>query len=250
MRPTLAQREQIFLTKLAKNRPTITVLTKYLGSNRLLTVTDSQCGHTWDITPNNLRINIGCKKCFHARLKKRLTHTHEEFLTKINNINLNYVPKEPYVNASTVMKFVCTEHNVLFSCRVNQLKSTTCPRCKKIAKIAKIAKQINDTKVYRYIDGYVDYKTHITYQCLKCDNINTNKVHTLLNTTNACPYCVNGSQIQQFNTIIAQFDGHITLCDDSVLSDQLIELQCNNTNKIWETTIENFIKSPNCYFCK
>ena len=108
-RANVLDREE-FLMRTKEMCPNIKLLTQYTKATDDYLCECIICGHQWSANGSNiLRGKAGCKEC--DRKDRRLTHN--EFLTKLNNITNDLVPLDEYHDIY-IQKFVKIRHQVVF----------------------------------------------------------------------------------------------------------------------------------------
>ncbi len=82
--------------------------------------------HTWKVKPNDILSGKGCPHCYCLSKFK----TNEAYIKELTNLNIEYVPLESYVSASTPIKHTCSKGHQ-WSVRPNHILSrrSGCPDC-------------------------------------------------------------------------------------------------------------------------
>lgn len=117
------------------------VIGEYLGCNMKVEMKHKSCGKNFFVTPNHfLNSNTRCPFCEISkkieRNKKRKL-SNQEFLSKLKEKNINYIPLEEYKGSFTKILMKCNKCNTEFSITPNKLFcGRGCPKCANINKVA------------------------------------------------------------------------------------------------------------------
>lgn len=92
-----------YLKKLKEINPDIQVLSLYKNSKTKIRVKCLVDGYEWSVFPGALLNGHGCCKCF----KRKISKTHEYFVTEMKKINPNIEIIGDYINAKTKIRVKC-----------------------------------------------------------------------------------------------------------------------------------------------
>lgn len=181
-----------FLAKFNKIHKNIEIVDEFVNTMSDLTAKCLVDGHIWTTRGNRLLNGHGCPKCAGQHV------TNDDFLNKVKEANLNFLPLEKYKNTKTKLLCKCLIDGHEWKCLPNDLfKISGCPQCKK-EKMIKLFSKSNDDFVHElYIKNkdveilgeYKNIKTKIKTRCLIHDHIWDASPNHLLN-GHGCPQCV------------------------------------------------------------
>lgn len=191
-----------FVDEMKSINPYIEIISEYKNHQTKVKCRCLVDDHIWYALPQSLLKGHGCPKCSAAEAAKRLTLTQDEFMDRFNKFGDS--------NVKIIGKYDGYEVPILCSCKVcgntwetkacNLLKSkggTGCPNfrnhpgyisvtCKTLDKFISEMQNVNpDIKV---VGEYINNKTPIEVECIKCQEKWCATPHSLLSGS-SCPYC-------------------------------------------------------------
>ena len=126
------------------------------------------CGNEWSIRPADV---LQGKKC--GCVKSSKPWSHEEYLDKLKEKKINFIPLEKYVDANTNIKHKCLSCNKIWISRPSKIlgKETACCNRKDktwthLEYLEELEKKNRDVLP---LELYIDAKTAILHQCI-CGN--------------------------------------------------------------------------------
>jgi very-short-patch-repair endonuclease len=123
-----------FIKDLKKVTTQINVLGRYIDNSTKIPVECKVCAHKWPATPNGLkRGRTGCPVCGIKRRAEKKTHTHEQFIKDLLQINSNIKVIGRYIKAQTKIEVsckICDHHWRPKPCGLKN--GLGCPRCAKM----------------------------------------------------------------------------------------------------------------------
>lgn len=119
-----------FINKIKeKNKRNIAILGEYQGTGKKIKTICNDCGNVWDAWPSDLLNNHGCMRCGKKRTGRKLSLSHEEFLSRVQLVHNNITIIGQYVN-------FCTDVTVKYGCNhildvdpKALLRGDGCPYC-------------------------------------------------------------------------------------------------------------------------
>ena len=175
-----------FVKELHYKNKNLKVVGKYINANTKIEFECLTCGGIFEAQPSNiLNEKYGCAKCANTFKK-----THEEFLSTIQNDNIEVLDR--YVNNKTKIRYICKKHNYQGEVLPKSFSGKyVCPVCaginqKTTEEFKREMRQINND--IEIIGEYVNNYTKIKCRC-KIHNIefSTKPTHLLENV--GCPVC-------------------------------------------------------------
>ena len=241
---SLEKRTKAFLDKTKANRHDIEVLGDYVGSNDKILVRGVECDHTWQTTPNNLRIGVGCPQCFNTRLSEKLTYSDQQFRDRVTAINQHYIPMSEYTKSMNMMTFRCDLHDHEWDMRAGHVKDDSCKICKLEAKQKEIAKHILSVNAnIELLSDYINYSTLINWKCTIDNTEHFDKPITLKNGKARCSTCKKSSNdtvlIQQLMELLPTLE----LVDEFAGMNEHIFVRFTDSGGTWEDTPANILKN-------
>ena len=186
-----------FMEQLAqRNRHDIKILGRYVRSHDSIDCICNICGHEWSPIANSLLQGAGCPQC--ARGCK--TITHEQYESKLYDINPNIRVVDNYINSTKKIAHKCLIDGYIWNaspCHI--LRGEGCPKCAGHIKkthdeyIEDVAK-INPT--IEVLGRYINNKTKILHRCL-ADNYEWLVTPNHILKGRGCPICANNQRRTQ-----------------------------------------------------
>lgn len=119
-----------FINKIKeRNKHNITILDEYQGTNNKIKTMCNNCGNVWDAWPSDLLNNHGCMKCGRKRAGRKLALSHDEFLSRVREVNKNVTIIGRYTDFYTD---ITVKYNCGHIADVNPralLRGDGCPYC-------------------------------------------------------------------------------------------------------------------------
>lgn len=106
-------------------------LEKYIDARTAIKFKCGDCGHVWDVRPDNIFSGKGCPECKKMKAIKALAMTDDEFIDKVAKAN-------PYIRIMQIVKSgnkgtsfaLCQKHNVLWMANNGTLlRGCGCDKC-------------------------------------------------------------------------------------------------------------------------
>ena len=147
-----------------ENAENIEILGEYKGSKIKIKCKCRIDGYEWEVTPNDLLNGYGCPKC-----SGKMKLTHEEFISRMKEINDNIEILGKYVNNNTKIKCKCKIDEYEWeTIPKNLLKGQGCPKCARNAKktteeFKREMKKINEN--IEILGEYINDSTKIKVRC-------------------------------------------------------------------------------------
>lgn len=184
--------------------------------------------------------------------------TNQEFISELKEKNIDYIPLEEYINATTKIKFRCSSGHVWEVTPHNILNGRGCPYCSHSIKLSNedfITRLKEITNTIIPIEGYKSFHEKMRCLCVECGNEWMVTPAKLLN-NRGCPICArkmrgknrianheNGFKIKLKNS-----KPNILLLEEYSGVDQPIKFKCNICGYEFCTTPYKVLKSK--YGCK
>lgn len=121
-----------FITKLAKENPTIEVLSPYSGNKQYITVRCKLDGTVWQTKPNWLKAGRGCQTCYDNRRGKTRVKGVEKFIEEAHEVHGDKYDysKVVYINDTEKVCLVCRQHGEFWISPTKHLRDKQgCPTC-------------------------------------------------------------------------------------------------------------------------
>lgn len=115
--------------------PNLEIIEPYINCNTKILHKCSICGNIFYKRPDDvIHSKQGCPNCSAKKRKNSLKKSHEQYLKDILNINNNWVPLEPYINAHTKILHRCNICGGEFKISPFDLEQNKvrCPLCNSI----------------------------------------------------------------------------------------------------------------------
>ena len=143
----------------------------YINSRTKICIICPKHGEFWQTPANHLH-GCGCPKCKNDKIGNNRRLTLFQFIEKAKQIHGDKYDysKVEYVNNSTKVCIICTEHGEFWQTPGNHLHGCGCPKCSSLPKkntndFIKEAKLIHQNK-YNY--SKVEYVNAQTKECIIC----------------------------------------------------------------------------------
>jgi hypothetical protein len=106
------------------------VVELYINAKTKIMHRCSICKHEWLITPNHILHGKGCPECSKIRKSYLQAKTHEEYVSELQNINLNIYVIDKYKNDKSKLLHKCKVCGCEWFAKPNDiLRGCGCPKC-------------------------------------------------------------------------------------------------------------------------
>ena len=178
-----------------------TVLGEFKRMKTHITMKHEVCGNIYEVTPDHFLRGNRCPKCARAKVARKRTKTHEEFVREFNEkSNGEYELLSRYHKLKGYIKVrhkICGyEYEVRAD---NFLRGKRCPKCaekirgkKRRLTNEEFVRRLNDAFGGKIIalDEYQTERTTIRFKCLECYTEFKTSPSSLFISTYGCPTCV------------------------------------------------------------
>lgn len=249
-----------YVKELKINNSQVEVVDKYINSNTKIKHHCLIHDVYWDTTPVRALKGCGCPKCHKERLFISNTRTHEEYLTLLNNMNINIEPLEPYITCNDKIKHRCNKHNIVWDVKPdNILRGYGCSECLKekiTSKNTKTHEQyVEELKRVKpeieVIGTYINTNTPIMHQHKLCGYTWSVKPTNVLTATYDCPKCTNHIQRthETFVKEVQNISPNIEVLGKYTNTITPILYRCKIHNYEWTTTPSSILAGGGCKIC-
>lgn len=250
-----------FIEELLKIRDDIILLDKYVNSSTQMRVRCKVCGHEWKTLPPHLKNNTSkCKKCATAIIAKKLSRSHEDFVSRIYSNTDKIEVLGRYINSKTKLLCRCRDcNNEWFAYPNNLLSGGGCPKCRIKEAHNKTRKthdyfirELNDINPnIEVIDKYKGALSNVTCRCKKCNYMWETKPNSLLSNKTGCPRCRDSYKrthkefIEEMSIVSPKIKilGSFTKVHDNLLC------ECVDCHTQWMAAPLNLLKGSGCPCC-
>jgi len=151
--------------------------------------------HEWEVLPINLIRGHGCPLCASNKHTKKMTKTHNEFITEMNIIHPDILVLGEYKKAKAKIKLQCKKDGYKWETTPGVIlrdSSKGCPKCSGNIKNKSNEHFVNE--LYEISENiivhgeYINSKTKIDCQCKVC-NYKWKTVPSSLLAGHGCPQC-------------------------------------------------------------
>lgn len=119
-----------YLKELKIKNPTVEVIEKYKTANTPILHKCLIHNICWNITPSRALYGNGCPQCASEKITQAKTRTHEEYISLLENNNIDIIPLEAYINGKVPILHKCLKHNVSWKAAPNNiLGGHGCTKC-------------------------------------------------------------------------------------------------------------------------
>lgn len=194
---------EAFLNNLSKIAPSIEVLEQYKGTNIPILVNDTKCSHpSWKARPYTLLNGIGCPLCGRETARKTRTKSCKQFTKELRKISPNISVIGDYKTVTDRIEVQCEICGKTWTpLAYSLLQGKGCPHCSAIEGAKKRTNKlaVKTTELFKekmsainsnilILGEYVNNKTKIRAQCLKC-GYEWDVVPSSLLNGHGCPKC-------------------------------------------------------------
>lgn len=251
-----------FVEKLAIIVPNIEVLGEYKGFKHLIEVRCRECGYKYSARCSSLFKGHGCRKCGRKLVAKKLSYSHNVFVSKLKEINPNVIVDDIYVNSKSKIKIHCDECGYVWSATpASLLSGKGCSRCYHRRSAITRATSYSDfikefeEKGNPHIKIVGEYKAKskkIEVMCNRCCKHWFATGRDLCN-GHGCNYCDGNAQLnhEEFIRRLSLSNSNITALGTYSRADEKILVKCNICGYEWTPRAIALIKTnPNgCPHC-
>ena len=169
---------------------------EYINNHTKICIKCPIHGEFWQLPSNHLK-GQGCPKCGAETLRKLKVKSKEEFISDSNlkhNNRYDY-SKVNYINNSTKVCIICTEHGEFWQTPNSHLQGCGCSKCSKNCKLTKdeFINLANTTHNWKYDYSKANYVNANTVICIICPEHGefwqTPHNHTHSQRSQGCPLC-------------------------------------------------------------
>ena len=134
----------------------VDVVGLYAGMNVAITHYWKQCGHYTDARPSNVLNGSRCYICGKQLAAEKRKISHDEYISKVKEINPNIEVCEEYVSAKQKIKHKCLKHNIIwYAYPYVILRGSGCEKCCS-EKIGDALRKSRDAYIHELKDKNVD----------------------------------------------------------------------------------------------
>ncbi len=167
-----------FVLELKDKNPNVIVSGKYIKSSIKIECKCRVCGYEFSSRPNDLLNGHGCPQCKKQNLSKLYKHTHEDFIHKLKNKNIDVNIISVYTGCHQNIHCKCNICNNNFDIIAGNLLKHGCPICGIKRRILARTKSHEDfvkelymqNKNIEVIGKYINSKKPIKCLCKICGN--------------------------------------------------------------------------------
>ena len=244
-----------FIEELKNKNPTIEILDIYLNAITKIKCKCNICNKILYMTPNALLAGKGCYDCNMGAHIQKITKTHEQFITDINNKNNAVKILGKYKNSKTNILTECKKCGYIWNANPSSLLSgTQCPKCagtmnKTHEEFANELKRINPNTTI--LGKYKNSKSKILCRCNKCNSEWKATPDGLINSKIGCPNCNGGikkthdSFLQRMNNI----NPNIEILGSYKNTSTKILCLCKICSHEWEALPNSLLRNHGCPKC-
>lgn len=251
-----------FMERLQQINTNIEILGTYINANTKIKCKCKIDGYEWESTPSRLLHGHGCPKC-----GGNVKLAHEEFITKLKQVNPNIQVLGTYIGSKIKIKCRCEVDGYEWEAWPNNLLSGQgCPKCgaKRTAQkqtmthedfMRKFYKKNKHAQDIEILGTYKNNKTKIECKCKKCEHEWTTEPNTLLR-GHGCPKCGTrrGTQKQtmtqkEFTSKLKQINTNIEILGTYKTNKTKIRTKCKVCGHEWEVRPSNLLNGHGCPKC-
>lgn len=188
-----------FVEELEAKNNKVKVIGEYNGACARINVECIICGHVWSALPGNLLRGKACPKCAIKKNSQSRRLTHEEYVERLKDLNIEIVPIDYYQTANTKIKHYCPKHNIeWFATPANIMNGQGCylcgiekmPQCQSLTqeKFLNRIKEKEELIKATPLENYVNAKTPIMFRCMECNTVWKAYPYNILK-GQGCPNC-------------------------------------------------------------
>ena len=158
---------EAFLTRAKEIAPSIEILEDYKGSMKKILCRCSTCSYEWETTPNSILRGKGCPRCASNQL------SDGDFREKLNVINPDIEPLEPYNSIKTKLLCRCKKCNYQWSVTPEHLlRGRGCPKCNvhPLSNEEFIDRLHQINPYIEPLETYTKWNVKILCRCKNCNN--------------------------------------------------------------------------------
>lgn len=244
-----------FIEELKNKNPNIEVLDNYINAITKIKCKCKTCNKILYMTPNSLLSGNGCYDCNMGTHVQKITKTHDQFITDLNNKNNAVIILGKYKNSKTNILTECKKCSYVWNANPSSLLSgTQCPKCagtmhKTHEYFVKDLKRINPN--ITILGKYINSKSKILCRCNTCNSEWKTTPDALINSKTGCPNCNGGIKkthdnfLQRMNNI----NPNINILGSYKNTSTKILCHCKICSHEWEALPNSLLKNHGCPKC-
>lgn len=237
------------------------VIDEYSGADVKMLHRCKKCGYERLISPHSLfQTKYGCPKCASKILGNNNKFTHEEFLSRLKEINPNIEILSKYMSTSEKIRCRCLIDGYEWETTPSKLIHAKhgCPKCGGSLKLTH-EDFLERVKKYNLnitvLGKYKNDKTKVKVKCNICDHIwEISPTH--LYRGRGCPECaikkrhdIFVKSQDQFEKELFNIDPNIEIIGSYYNSHTKIQCKCKVCGNIWYSLPSNLLKMRGCPEC-
>lgn len=243
--------EQFMVDFYKKNKHAhdIELLDDYVGNKIKIKCKCKIDGYEWSSTADSLLRGSGCPKC-----AGNIKLTHEEFITKLQQISPDIKVLGIYVTSQTKIKCKCKVCGYEWKTRpADLLRGHGCPKC--VSHVSPTQKEFIDrlkqiNSNIEVLGTYIKTDTKIKCRCKICDHEWSPTPHRLLQ-GQGCPKCAGVAKLthEEFINRLQQVNPDIEVLGTYINKITKILCKCKKDGYEWEATPSNLLQGSGCPKC-
>lgn len=190
-----------FISEMAIKHPNIDILSTYSKAQERIQCRCKIDGHEWSPKAYSLSNGQGCPICGHQKVRQHALNrrlSHEQFVSRLSDINPNIVVMGKYVTSSEPIQIKCKNHDIVWNARPNDLlRGHGCVLCGRdkfsVKKTKSHEKYVSDMKIINpninIRSLYEGMDNRIKCECVKCNHIWFPKAANVYYNKTGCPAC-------------------------------------------------------------
>lgn len=249
MRKKLSKSHEDFLKEMKSSGLDITIIGYYENNRTPIECKCNICGYEWKPIPDSLQRGSGCPKC-----AGKMQKTNEEFLKEISIVNSNVTIMSPYIKSDVKVLCECTVCKYKWKTLPSSLlQGSGCPKCAgNMRKThSTFVKEIVEKEVpVRVLGKYINQKTKIEVECVKCGYIWFANPDNLLN-GHGCLRCAGNMQktTEEFIEEFSKINSTIEIIGSYISNKEKIACRCNVCGHEWGAKPNNLLNGQGCPNC-
>lgn len=256
------------IERLKVTNPSVRVIGKYINASVKLQVECKKCGYQWDARYGDLSKGHACPECGKKKCGMSQRMSHEEFISRINEMFDNSIePLEKYTISSVKIKYKCKVCDFEWKAKPNTvLNGHGCPKCghkrgaekhtKTHCDFIKEMEQLHPDILV--CTEYIGSHTKVQCECKNCGYTWWTKPNALLcgNGCQKCGYVKNGEmKSKEHNDFMNDFQSlnpnsqYIEIIGTYHRATEKIKCKCKLCNSILEVTPTRLLNDYQCTVC-
>lgn len=193
--------------------------------------------------------------------------SNEKFLEKLNNINSELIPLEPYQGCEIPILFKCKicglpQRRKPVSITAYKQGCTDCTEKRRIEHLHFTDEKFREKLKLKNpnmeaVEKYIDMATPISFKCLKCGSIEKHDPHSILKSkVGGCKNCRTEALKKSrtltddyFKNKVHEKNPDVKLLDTYSGNKSMIHCQCMACNNRWATTAQSLLAGHGCPVC-